>query len=104
HDADAVPVLIDLLAELPAAQQAQCEEFLTELAGDWHVVVPKGNAPFVKRVRRDVWRAWWKATEGPTLLEEFRQRTPTGEEREKLLGLIKDLGKESARDRDRAVA
>src|SRR5205823_222544 len=34
-DAEAVPVLIDLLADLPAEQRGRCEEFLTELAGEW---------------------------------------------------------------------
>src|SRR5262249_522906 len=31
HDAGAVPVLIDLLGELPPAQQTACEEFLADL-------------------------------------------------------------------------
>src|SRR5207253_2702484 len=34
-EAEAVPVLIDLLADLAPEQRARCEEFLTELAGDW---------------------------------------------------------------------
>ncbi len=104
HDAEAVPVLIDLLADLPAEQRGKCEEFLTELAGDWAVNVPGGRSPFERKLRRDVWMAWWKATEGTQLLDEFRARTPSNADRDKVLALMKELGKESAKERDQASA
>jgi HEAT repeat protein len=103
-EAEAIPALIDLLADLAPGQRARCEEFLTELAGDWTVQVPAGNGEFERKLRREVWRAWWKASEGSTLLDEFRKRTPTSAERTRTLELIKDLTKESARERDRAAA
>src|SRR5262245_2633488 len=103
-EADAIPVLIDLMADLSPEQRTRGEEFLTELAGDWNVTVPGGNSPFERKMRREVWRAWWKASEGTTLLDEFRKRTLTGAEREKALELIKDLSKETTKDRDRAAA
>ena len=43
HCAEAVPVIIDLLAELPLDQRRQAEDFLTNLAGDWAVTGPTGN-------------------------------------------------------------
>src|SRR5207248_9174980 len=100
-EAEAIPVLIDLLSDLTPAHRAKCEEFLTELAGDWAVQVPGGNSPFEGKVRREVWRAWWKASEGSTLLDEFRGRTLTNAERDKALELIKDLTRDSAQERDR---
>src|SRR6516165_1094578 len=38
-DAEAVPVLIDLLAELPAEQRRPVEAVLTRLAGEWAPVL-----------------------------------------------------------------
>src|SRR5262245_44855333 len=35
HDAEAIPVLIDLLADLPAEKRRGAEEFLQQLAGEW---------------------------------------------------------------------
>jgi HEAT repeat protein len=102
-DADAVPVLIDLLSELPPEMRAKCEEYLTDLAGDWAITVPGGRSPFEKRLRREVWQAWWKASEGPALLEEFRRRTLSNADRAKALALIVALGKEAETERDRAA-
>ena len=100
HEVEAVAVMLDLLGELPGEHRSRCEEFLTELAGDWAVSAPKGESPFNRRLRREVWKAWWKATEGPTLLDEFRRRTPSNAERTKVLTLIAGLGKASAKERD----
>ena len=104
HEVEALPVMIDLLGEPPSEQRSRCEEFLTELAGDWAVTVPSGETPFNRKLRREVWQAWWKATEGPVLLDEFRRRTLTNAQRAKALEFIVELSKESAKDRDRAAA
>lgn len=104
HEVEAIPVLIDLLGELPAEQRGRCEGYLTELAGEWAVKVPTDNTPFAQRLRREVWLAWWKATEGPLLLDEFRKRTLTDADRARVLGLLKDLAKEPAREREQAAA
>jgi len=71
-------------------------EFLTEAGrrlGRFRC--PPGNAPFERKMPpAKVWRAWWKASEGSTLLDEVpqadadRRRT-----RGKTLELIKDLTK-----------
>jgi HEAT repeat protein len=43
RDAEAIGVLISVLGELPADQTRQVEEFLTDLAGDWAVRVPRAT-------------------------------------------------------------
>src|SRR5262249_9422735 len=42
YDADAIPVLIDLLADLAPSLRQQAEDYLTQLAGEWAVAGPKG--------------------------------------------------------------
>src|SRR5690242_17474505 len=65
HDAEAIPILIDLLAELPRAERRPAEEYLSRLAGEW---APLGQFPHEdeigRRIHRDAWRAWWRATDG----------------------------------------
>jgi HEAT repeat protein len=99
----AIPVLIDLLGELPEELRHQGEEFLTELAGEWKVEVPEGKTPLLQKMRREVWSAWWKAAEGKALLEEFKQRTLSNDERDRVLGLIRDLGNEDNKEREKAL-
>src|SRR5262249_6638946 len=70
NEADAVPVLIDLLVDLPAAERRQVESYLTGLASEWQVRVPQSEDLVARRLRRDLWAAWWKQTEGPAALEE----------------------------------
>src|SRR5690242_6199955 len=49
QDADAIPVLIDLLADLDAAKRQPVEEFLVQLAGEWAPVV---NFPADDKIAR----------------------------------------------------
>src|SRR5262249_28563714 len=84
YDAEAVPTLIDLAQDLPMALRPAAEEYLNSLAGDWAVAGPKGHDVMARKLRRDVWATWWKSTDGSTLLAEFRTRTPTDEDREKI--------------------
>jgi HEAT repeat protein len=102
NDAAAVPVLIDLLAELPADQRKLAEESLTHLAGDWAIAAPRGDDATSRRLRRDMWSAWWKATEGSALLDEFRLRTLPESERTAIVDLIAKLGDGSAEVRSKA--
>jgi HEAT repeat protein len=95
HNADAIPVLIDIMADLPPKQRKQAETYLTDLAGEWTITGPKGHDNVSRALRREAWRAWWKAVDGPVLLEEFRSRTVTDAERENILALIRRLGDES---------
>src|SRR5262245_3776542 len=58
---DAVPVLIDLLGELPSAQSWPAQDLLHQLAGDKSPVVVPGDKPEERKKYREAWLAWWKA-------------------------------------------
>jgi HEAT repeat protein len=104
QDPEAVPVLIGLLADLPPEQAKPVEEFLGGLAGEWAISVPQGNDAVARRLRRDLWAAWWGATDGPTLLEVLKKHTPGEAEREKIQVLVRKLGEPDAAVRDKAMA
>jgi len=96
HDAEAIPVLIDLLAALPVEQRHRVEEFLQQLAGEWAPAVNfQGEDEIARKIRRDAWAAWWKNVEGESLLAALRKRTRTAEDRDKIRDL---LGKLSSGD------
>ena len=59
-DRDAVPVLIQLLGDLPADQLWQAEELLHRLAGEKAPAVALGTTPSTRRRCRDAWAAWWQ--------------------------------------------
>ena len=104
NDAEGVPVLIDLLSELPALQRKQAEDYLSHLAGEWAIVTPQGNDNTSRRLRREMWHAWWRNSEGSLLLDEFRSRTLTEAERSAVLDLIAKLHDPSAEVRTKAEA
>ncbi len=68
RDKAAVPVLIDLLAELPPAEAEQVESMLSQVAGD---TAPKGSLDAARGKDRDAWTAWWKQHEGVIDLEKI---------------------------------
>ena len=104
-DAAAVPVLIDLIAEVGLPRSRQIEELLTHLAGDWAPnPAVTGDDDIARRIRRDAWAGWWRNTDGPMLLAEFRRRMPGPAERDKVLALIEQLSDASSDVRHRAVA
>jgi HEAT repeat protein len=88
HDAEAVPVLIDLVADLPPDGRKQVETYLTELAGEWAVKTPQGNDATSGRLRRELWAAWWRGLDGQHLLDEFTSRTLGDEDLRRALDLI----------------
>ncbi len=59
-DRQAVPVLIDLLAQLPMEQAEQAEELLYRLAGPHAPPVVLGIEPAAQRRCRDAWLSWWR--------------------------------------------
>lgn len=59
REKDAVPVLIDLLTELPAERGWRVEDVLCQLAGDDAPSVALGTDEAGRRKCRDAWRAWW---------------------------------------------
>ncbi len=85
NDADAIPVLIDLLAELPVDQRKRVEAFLQSLAGEWAPALNfAGEDEIGCKIRRDAWAAWWRNVDGEVILEAVRKRTPNAEDREKI--------------------
>jgi HEAT repeat protein len=102
HDAEAVPVLIDLVADLPLKGRKEVEDYLTELAGEWSVKTPQGNDATAGRLRRELWSAWWRGLDGEHLLEEFTSRTLNEEERTRVLELFEKLDDVSPDVRARA--
>lgn len=58
---DAVPVLIDLLTELPPAQTWPAQDILHQLAGDKAPTGVLGDKPEERKRYRDQWAEWWRA-------------------------------------------
>ena len=58
-DKDAVPVLIGLLADLPADRVWEAEEMLAFLAGDKGAAVSVAGDADARKKARDAWAAWW---------------------------------------------
>jgi putative pyrroloquinoline-quinone binding quinoprotein len=59
-DRQAVPVLIDLLTQLPVEQAEQAEELLYRLAGPNAPPMPLGHDASAQQKCRDAWRLWWR--------------------------------------------
>src|SRR4029077_1557616 len=71
-DEKAIDALIDLLAEVSPEERRLAEKTLEQLAGE---LSPSpalaGNDELSRKLRRDVWAAWWKSVDGPALLAAF---------------------------------
>jgi HEAT repeat protein len=100
HDADAIPVLIDLLAELPAGKRQPVEEFLNDLAGEEAPASPPRAED--GKGRRDAWAAWWRDHDNDTLLAAVRKQTPSAETRTRIAALLVQLGDDRFTRREKA--
>jgi HEAT repeat protein len=98
----AVPVLITLLAELPHSQAEQAERYLQYLAGDQAPRVTLDDEHLIQLYCRAQWEEWWHSYEGPALLDEFRKRTLTDAQRERILGQVRLLGNATFGMREKA--
>ncbi|MBV9125217.1 MAG: HEAT repeat domain-containing protein [Planctomycetes bacterium] len=56
---EALPVLIDLLGELPQPQGWKVVDFLSRLAGEQAPSLPPGNDESSRRRCRTAWSTWW---------------------------------------------
>jgi HEAT repeat protein len=102
NDADAVPILIDLLADLPPELQREAEDYLTALAGEWAITTPQGTDALSRQLRRDLWLAWWRSIDGALLLKELHQRTLPDNDRARVLALLGKLDSEKQEEREKA--
>ncbi len=64
RDPEAIPVLIESVAEKPADDNAAAEEMLYRLAGDHVPKLEPASDAAGRRQRRDAWAAWWKEAAG----------------------------------------
>jgi HEAT repeat protein len=102
-DAEAIPVLIDLLAELPAGERQTVEDFLKELAGEWAPNLQFATDDDISRgVRRDAWAAWWRRADAPRLLAVLAQHTLTDDKRRTIQDLLAQLGSNDFKVREEA--
>jgi HEAT repeat protein len=105
QDQEAIGVLIELLAELPAGQSRLAEQALQALAEEWAPTPALTRDDEVsRRIRRDAWAAWWRNTDGPALLAAFRQRTLSPEQTDQVRSLIAQLGHKVYTKRESAAA
>jgi HEAT repeat protein len=58
-DKDAVPVLIELLTQLPLAQAYLAQDFLYRIGEGQSPYVPLGKEKSAREQCRDAWAAWW---------------------------------------------
>ncbi len=61
RDRDAIPVLIDLLGQLPRDQSWPADEILRRLAGEQAPNVPLGDSAEARTACRKAWADWWQA-------------------------------------------
>jgi HEAT repeat protein len=99
NEEDAIPVLIASLGELPPARARLAEDFLMNLAGEQAPAVSLSSDP---SQCREAWAAWWRAADGSALLEFFRKRTLSDEQRQRIQALIRQLGDDAFAVREKA--
>jgi HEAT repeat protein len=103
HDADAIPVLIDLLAELSDEQRQPVEEALKKLAGEWAPILQFSTDDAINRaVRRDAWASWWRRRDGSMLLDAVAKHTLTPDKRRTIQTLLAQLGSDDFTVREEA--
>lgn len=104
RDRDAVPVLIDLIKDLPADQLGRAEAGLRDLAGSQAPAVMEVSNPVARRKYQDSWIDWWRKVDDQALLDAFRGCTLTEERRQELLAWIGRLGHDDYGEREQASA
>jgi hypothetical protein len=60
RERDALPVLIDLLAQLPQTGAWQAEDLLLRLAGEQAPLIDLGHDDAAHRQCREAWLVWWR--------------------------------------------
>jgi HEAT repeat protein len=73
---EAIPVLIDLLAQLPPARGRQVETLLLRLAGDKGPSVTLGQDESSRSKCRAAWAAWWQEQNGKVDFSQLEGAKP----------------------------
>jgi hypothetical protein len=71
QEKEAIPVLIDLLAQLPPVRGRQAEALLLRLAGDKAPAVALGFDDASRSKCRDAWASWWHEENGKVDLAQL---------------------------------
>jgi RNA polymerase sigma factor (sigma-70 family) len=104
-DEEAINVLIELLAVLPAPQRRRAEAALQQIAEEWSPTPPlAGDDEISRRILRDAWAGWWRNADGPSLLAAFQKRTLSKDQTARALARIAELDDEVYQNRQRAAA
>jgi HEAT repeat protein len=103
-DEEAIHVLIELLAVLPAPERRQVESALQQIAEEWSPnPALTGDDEISRRILRDAWGSWWRNTDGEALLAAFRKRTLSPDQTTAALARIADLDDDDFDARQRAM-
>src|SRR6185437_7989657 len=103
NDAEAIPVLIELLGVLSAGERRPIEEFLTQLAGEWAPAQQFHSEDKIgRRIRRDAWASWWRNADAESLLAAVREHTLTPQGRVRIADLLAKLSSEDFTMREQA--
>jgi HEAT repeat protein len=101
-DAEAIVAIIEALADMPEELARPAEDYLQGLAGESAPKVALGTDAATRKACRDAWAAWWKGTDGDATLAEFKKRTLSELDRDKVLALVHQLGDDDFNIRERA--
>jgi HEAT repeat protein len=100
-DAEAVPVLIALVADASSLTSKQAEQALIELAGEG-AVSPSEQDPVGRQRQRDLWANWWDKVRDGAVLREIQARSLTDDEIDRALVLLRKLDHDSPEVRESA--
>lgn len=103
YEPASIQAMIELLEILPSEQREKCESKLVEIAGRWKIELPEGDDAISRKLRKRLWSAWWEALDPEMLTKEIQKWTPTDEEREKILGHLKQLSSPNPAEKEKAV-
>ena len=104
RDTEAVPVLMNLVGELPTEQASQADSMLREMAGGLVPAIEFGADAVAHKKAREGWEAWWKGIDDKAILDRIRNATLTEALREKVQKFVKQLADDDFDVREQASA
>lgn len=104
RDPEAVPVLVNLVGELPTEQASLADSMLRDVAGALVPNVEFGTDAAAHKKAREGWEAWWKGIDDKAMLERLKNATLTEVLREKVQKYVKQLSDDDFDVREKASA